>query len=111
MNRRFARPRTRPEPGTMNKLEAQYAQHLELRKIAGEIVDYRFERMKLKLAGNTFYTPDFMVITQHWIEMHETKGFWEDDARVKIKVAADQFPEFLFVAVQWKQKQWVFEEF
>lgn len=111
MIRRFARPRTRPEPGTMNKLETQYAQHLELRKRAGEIVDYRFERMRLKLAGNTFYTPDFMVTTLDRIEMHETKGFWEDDARVKIKVAADQFPEFLFVAVQWKQKTWVFEEF
>ena len=105
------RPRKRPVPGTMNKLEERYAQHLELRKRAGEIVDYRYERLKFKLAEKTFYTPDFMVTFQDRIEIHETKGFWEEDARIKIKMAAELFPEFLFVGVYWKNKSWVFEEF
>lgn len=86
--------------GEMNKTEAAYAQDLALRKKAGTIADYKFEALKLRLADNTFYTPDFMVIaTNGTIELHEVKGFWEDDARVKIKVAAAEFP-FLFRAIK-----------
>ena len=45
------------------------------------------------------------------IEIHEAKGFWEDDARVKIKAVAEQFPEFWFMAVQWKGGEWQVERF
>ncbi|HHU8883863.1 TPA: DUF1064 domain-containing protein, partial [Escherichia coli] len=47
----------RLKTGQMNKTESAYCQHLELRKRAGEIVWYRFEGIKLRLADNTFYTP------------------------------------------------------
>jgi hypothetical protein len=77
----------------------------------GEIQAYRFEPIKLRLADRTFYTPDFMVIRDDQIEFHEVKGFWEDDARVKIKVAAEMFPEFLFVAVMYKKREWTRETF
>jgi len=43
------------------------------------------------------------------IELHETKGFMRDDAAVKLKVAADKFPEFLFVLVKKIKKQWDYE--
>jgi len=105
------------KPGTMNKTEAAYAKHLDLLKSAGQILDYKFERHKLKLADKTWYTPDFKVINAELqIEMHEVKGFWRDDARVKIKVAADQFPEYRFISVQKGRKtkgepDWVMEEF
>ncbi|EGX16832.1 gp8 domain protein [Escherichia coli STEC_S1191] len=46
----------------MNKTESAYCQHLEQRKRAGEIAWYRFEGIKLRLADNTFYTPDFAVM-------------------------------------------------
>lgn len=95
----------------MNKTEAAYADALLCEKLAGKIVDYRFEPIKLKLAANTTYTPDFMVVTNDQIELHEVKGFWEDDARVKIKVAAQIFPEFLFVAVKKVKGGWEREEF
>jgi hypothetical protein len=95
----------------MNKTESAYAAHLELRKRAGEILDYRFEPLKLRLAPNTFYTPDFLVITPAQAEIHEVKGFWEDDARVKIKVAAESFPWFQFVAVMRKGSMWDIERF
>jgi len=36
--------------------------------------------------------------------MHEVKGFWQDDARVKIKVAADMYP-FRFIAVKPRAKK------
>lgn len=86
-------------PG-MNKTEAAYAERLEMLRRAGEVAWWSFEAVKLRLADNTFYTPDFAVmLTGGLIEIHEVKGHWEDDARVKIKVAAEQFP-FRFLAVQ-----------
>lgn len=95
----------------MNKLEAEYATRLEALKGVGEIADYRFECVKLRLADRTFYTPDFMVLKPDGaFEMHEVKGFWEDDARVKIKTAAESFP-FKFIAARKQKGAWVFEEF
>jgi hypothetical protein len=37
-------------------------------------------------------------------------GHWEDDARVKIKVAARLFP-FRFFAFQWRKGEWHREAF
>ena len=108
--------RPRHEPGKMNGLEKKYAQHLELRKMTGEIIDYKFEPLKLKLAPATFYNPDFGVLMPDGrVELHECKSsHWEDDARVKIKVAASFFSRwFTLVAAQWDKsaKDWKFEEF
>lgn len=48
------------------------------------------------------------------MELHEVKGFWQDDARAKIKIAAAMFP-FRFFAVKVKTKRegggWDVEEF
>lgn len=91
--------------GAMNKTEVGYSQHLELLKHVGEVLWYRFEGVKLRLADNTFYTPDFAVMAATGqMELHEVKGFWEDDARVKIKVAAEMYP-FKFLAVKVKTKK------
>src|SRR3972149_1959714 len=90
----------RLKAGAMNKTEAAYGQHLELLKRAGEVLWYRFEGLKLRLADNTFYTPDFAVLAKDFVmECQEVKGHWHDDARVKIKVAAAMYP-FRFMAVQ-----------
>lgn len=83
----------------MNGLERAYSQVLDARLAAGEILDWKFEAVTLKLADACRYTPDFMVIAADaTVEFHETKGRWMDDAKVKFKVAAAQFP-FRFVAV------------
>jgi len=106
--------RPQHEPGRMNKLEAKYAQHLELRSMTGEIKAWAFEPLKLKLAPSTFYNVDFIVVmVDGRVELHETKGHWEDDARVKIKVAATMFPWWQFVGVQWSKemKDWKIERF
>ena len=107
--------RARHEPGKMNGLEKRYAAHLDVRKTVGEIVDWKFEPLKLKLARATFWTPDFMVkMPDGRIELHEAKGHWEDDARVKIKWAAQDFGAwFQIVAARWDKgvKDWKFEEF
>lgn len=109
---RFAKGRTvRRKPGEMNKLEASYAMKLKLDQTMGQILWYQFDAIKLRLADKTFYTPDFFVMTKDGdLEVHEVKGFWEDDARVKIKVAADKFP-FKFIAISQKRKEWIIEEF
>lgn len=96
---------------TMNKTEAAYAEHLERRKQAGHVLWWAFEPFKFRLAKNTWYTPDFGVMLSSWaIECHEVKGFWRDDARVKIKVAAETVP-FKFVAVKKTKTGWDCEEF
>jgi hypothetical protein len=92
---------------TPNKWETAYArEELEPRRIAGEIVWYGFEPIKLRLADCTFYTPDFAVL--RWppqvgstprLEFIEIKGFMRDDAILKFKIAAAQFP-FRFTMVR-----------
>lgn len=106
------RARARHIPGTMNKLEQEYEDHLKRHMMAGDIISYQFESIKLKLADKTYYTPDFMVVNADGtMELHEVKGFWEDDARVKIKVAAAKFWMFQFIGVQKDKTAWRYEEF
>lgn len=101
----------RLKTGEMNKSEANYAKHLELRKQAGEILWWKFEAIKFRLADNTFYTPDFFVLRSDFVlEVHEYKGFWTDDARVKIKVAADMYP-IVFIAVKKEGNDYKYENF
>jgi hypothetical protein len=112
VNRAFALGRLKV--GQMNRTEAAYAEHLE--RIKGTVIAwYRFEGVKLRLADNTFYTPDFAVMLMDGtMECHEIKGFWRDDAKVKIKVAAEMYP-FRFLALKAKPKKdgggWSVEEF
>ncbi|MEH6814636.1 MAG: hypothetical protein V7677_19035 [Motiliproteus sp.] len=109
----MAKPRrTQPARGKMNKTEQRYYEEvLQPLLHSGQGLDIKFEGLKLRLADKTFYSPDFIVPTEHCLEIHEVKGHWEDDARVKIKVAAAQFPWMKFIAIQHKKGQWVTEEF
>ena len=105
----------RLKTGAMNKTEQAYAATLDARRHAGEVAWFKFEGVKLRLADNTFYTPDFAVMLGDGaLEMHEVKGFWQDDARAKIKIAADMYP-MRFFAIQVKPKKegggWSVEEF
>jgi hypothetical protein len=94
-----------------NKTESAYGNYLEALKHAGAVLWYEFEGIKLRLADNTYYTPDYAVIAADGVmEMHEVKGFWRDDARVKIKVAADIYP-FRFMAIKKAKDGWEREIF
>ena len=95
----------------MNSLERDYAHQLEMLMLSGQILRWKFEALNFRLAHKTFFMPDFMVVKKELIEFHEVKGFWREDARVKIKVAAQMYPWFKWVAVQYKKKQWIYEEF
>ena len=105
----------RLKTGAMNKTEAAYDAHLAALQHAGQIQWRKFEGLKLRLADNTFYTPDFAVMAADGVmECHEVKGLWQDDARAKIKVAADLYP-FRLLAVRAKLKKegggWAMESF
>ncbi len=95
----------RLKTGERNKTEQAYEDFLAARQRAGQIAWFAFEGVKLRLADKTFYTPDYAVmLADGQMEMHEVKGFWQDDARVKIKVAAELFP-FRFLAVKPRTKK------
>ena len=94
-----------PPRAGMNKTEARYAAHLDLLIHTGKILGWGYQRIKLRLADNTQYIPDFDVqMADATLEFHEVKGHWEDDARVKIKVAAEQYPHFTFIACRRLKK-------
>lgn len=99
--------RNAPKAGRMNKTEAAYAEHLEQMKRAGYVREYKYGSLSLRLADRTWYRPDFFVVANDpaspsvcRFEIREVKGHWEDDARAKFKIAAEQYPVFLFVAVR-----------
>jgi len=117
VNKRF-QALGRLKPGERNKTEAAYEAHLEARRLAGEVLWYQFEGITFKLAKDCRYTPDFAVLLSNGeMEMHEVKGakiLFQPDAKVKTRIAAEQFP-FRFIAVYAKPKKagggWEFEEF
>lgn len=95
----------RMKSGERNKTEAAYELFLESEKQRGEILWYAFEAMTFKLAKDTRFTPDFMVMRSNGeLECHEVKSIWRDDAKVKIKVASELFP-IRFIAVYAKTKK------
>lgn len=87
-------------------------------KESGEILDYSFEKVKLKIGGDIcWYTPDFMVFNKdNEVEFHEVKGHkrvFMDDAKVKIKAAAMNYPFKFVVAFPRPKKEgggWLIEE-
>lgn len=119
-----ARGRIRKRSGEMNKTEAAFAAYLRTEQVAGRVLWFGFEQVKLRLADNTYFTPDFGVMYANgelWLV--DTKGTkkdggrykpWvEEDARIKLKVAAETFPFVLAVAYRLPIKaggNWVIEE-
>lgn len=104
LQRLFAKGRL--PAGVMNASEKDFAQRLEMLKRAGEIVSFDFEKETFKLGKSCTYTPDFRVLMPDGsIIFYEVKGYWLDDAKVKIKVAAEQNRMYRFIAVMKKTKK------
>jgi hypothetical protein len=86
-----------------NKTEAAYADHLERRRLVGDVYAWRYEAARWKLGHDCTYSPDFMVVDSDGrIAWHEVKGFMEDDALVKLKTFAAIHPYFAVVLVHGK---------
>lgn len=104
--RLFAKGRLKQ--GQMNKTEKAYAAYLESEKQAGRVTAFWFEAIKLKIAeGACFYSPDFMILRPDgFIELHEVKGspkIFQEDAKVKVKSCATQYPFPVFVVFPKKK--------
>ena len=105
--------------GEMNGLELDWSLYLERRKISGEILDWKYEAIKLRIAfGNkpAWFLCDFWIVNADGSqEAHETKGFWRESARLRIKVAAGVYQWVKFVGVRKRKKKdgggWELEEF
>ena len=118
--RTLARAPVRRTPrGEMNGLERRYADRLEVCKQRGEIAQFWFEGMKLRLADKCWFSVDFMVqLIDGTIELHECKALWSngkhsgyDDSRIKIRVVAETYPFRLVLAMWSKKTGWTFEDF
>lgn len=106
-----ARGVTEPRDRGMNKTEAKYARHLQGEKEAGRINAYWYEGWKIRIADNCYWTPDFVVIDcDGFVEWHDCKAYWRkagkvgitDDAAVKMKAAAEIYPQVKVLAT-WEQ--------
>jgi hypothetical protein len=103
----------------MNRTEEAYSRYLQDRLMAGEIRWWAYEAWKFRLADNTHYTPDFIVVGNDLrIEAHEVKAQWStgkpgwmEDARIKIKVAAEMHPVRFIAVSRGRDGNWEFEDF
>lgn len=98
----------------MNKTEAAYADHLQRKLLAGQILRWDFEPETFKLGEGCRYTPDFRVVLPDGeVQFHDTKGckmkkradgsreptaWMEEDARVKLRAASGLHPYGFYVA-------------
>ena len=97
--------------GAMNRTEARYeAEVLKPALLIGEIGWYAYDAINLRLADRCFFKVDFAVLADDGVlEMVDVKGakiLVEDDARVKIKVAAETFPFRFLMAWPVKGGGW-----
>lgn len=110
--------RGRLKTGEMNRTEKAFADHLEALRARGEIARWWFEAVKLRVAPRACsYTPDFMVLRPDGaIELWEVKGsprIFADDAKVKTKFVAGEYPFAVFVAYPKPKKEgggWTVEQ-
>jgi hypothetical protein len=92
----------------LNKTERLFLAYLRALNAGGWV---GVQCLTLKLGHDTRYTPDFWS----WSEAGElcaweVKGFFRDDAKVKIKVAARMFPRFVFTLAFKSKEGWEFQE-
>lgn len=83
----------------LNKTEARY---LEILKARDDLVWIGVKAIRLRLAANTHYTPDFATLDKAGIlSIIDTKGghTWED-AQLKMKLVARLFPFLRVVKVE-----------
>ena len=93
----------------MNKTERRYADYLEACRMGREFIWWGYACMKFRLADDTWYTPDFIVIPRLSIlEVHEVKGgFIREDSKIKFKVCKELYSKVgVWRMMQWKGGEW-----
>lgn len=107
----------RKKKGEMNAAEQKFANYLRTLEITGEVLWWKHEGIKLQLADRTTLTVDFNVMHADgllvMVDVKGAKAIIEDDAKAKMKIAAEMFP-FVFKYAFPRQKKdgggWIFEE-
>jgi hypothetical protein len=92
----------------MNSTESAYADILQAKKLAGEIIEWWFEDMTFVLADRCRFTPDFCVLHINGsMELIDVKGSQpiEGDSLVKLKTAAAKFYCFDWTIAQRQTKK------
>jgi hypothetical protein len=86
------KPRRAKEP---NKTERRFERdYLEGPRLQG-LITYQWEGEKLRLAERTTLTPDYLILAGERKAFVEVKGaFIRDDGWMKLKIAADKYPEW-----------------
>lgn len=107
----------RKKKGEMNATEQKFANYLRTLEITGEVLWWRHEGIKLLLANRTTLTVDFNVMYADglltMIDVKGAKAIIEDDAKAKMKIAAEQYPLVFRYAFPRQKKDgggWIFEE-
>lgn len=107
----------RKKKGEMNATEQKFANYLRTLEITGEVLWWKHEGIKLQLADRTTLTVDFNVMhADGLLVMYDVKGakaIIEDDAKAKMKIAAEHYPFVFRYAFPRTQKDgggWIFEE-
>lgn len=113
----------------MNRTEARFWREQVWPAVtAGEVQWWAFEGLKFRLGKNLLYIPDFDILQSDgalWCV--DTKGTWggtrkhpeqyagwKEDARVKIRAAADQYPWVRFFGAhktKGRSPTWIYEKF
>ncbi|MFB1500803.1 hypothetical protein [Thiocapsa sp. N5-Cardenillas] len=89
----------------LNKTERRYYDLLRTRP---DLVWIGVHVWKLRLAANTYFTPDFTTLdSSGCLTMIDTKGgFTREDAQLKLKLVARTFPMFRIVKAVWEKGRW-----
>ncbi len=88
----------------LNKTEKAYLAYLRMLRVP----KIRMQAITLKLADDCRLTVDFTYQDENGrlVFVDVKGGFWREDAKIKIKMAARLFPEFRFVVAHKTKTGW-----
>lgn len=82
------------KPRFRSKLEARFAQLLDLRQHAGDIQSWEYEAWTYTFPGRIRLTLDFSVLALDGLtEFYECKGWMRDTARIKLRMFSARHPQ------------------
>lgn len=106
-----------PVPKGMNKTEESYSHRLTELCMAGDVIWFGFEALKVRIGRNCWLTPDFLVMyLDRHLELHDTKGrkgktyYAEDDAIVKARAVGADFPIPIYFVFRERNGEWAKRE-
>lgn len=100
-----------PAPTYDSKLEARYAQYLDVLKFCGDIRRYVYHPFTIWIATKRKYTPDFLIeMKDGSVAIVEVKGSMKmknaRDSITRLHVAASKLPMFTWKLVQRVRGDW-----